>query len=130
MNQFTYDIKKLPSDAGHGWRLCLLDQGREVASRAIRVFLANPAHVDAWWASLSPGERAFWTRETGTGQLERLYLASQAAQAYLDARALALAWVKSQELRQRKVQQTCSLGVRCANASIPVDDTFMQCAIR
>jgi hypothetical protein len=97
MNQFTYEIRKLPADAGAGWRLRLLDNGRQVADRAIHVSGASPAYLTAWWTSLSKGERDFWIRDAGTVQLEGVYHAYRNAQAYLDARTLASAWIRSRE---------------------------------
>ena len=97
MKQFTYEIRKLPADAGAGWRLRLLDNGSEVAGRAIQVTDASPAYREKWWTSLSQGERDFWIRDAGTVQLEGVYRAYRSAQAYLDARALASAWVRSCE---------------------------------
>lgn len=95
MGQFTYEIRKLP--AGAGWWLRLLDGGNEVAGRAVHAFDASPAHVDTWWASLGENERHFWIREAGTVRLDSVYRAFRNAQAWLDARALATAWVRSRE---------------------------------
>lgn len=100
MNQFTYEIRRLPADAGAGWRLRLLDNGSEVAGRAIHVSDASPAYLETWWTSLSKNERDFWIRDAGTAQLEGVYRAYRNAQAYLDARALAAAWVRSRESRR------------------------------
>ncbi|WP_175785295.1 hypothetical protein [Burkholderia ambifaria] len=90
----SYEILPRAAAVGGGWRLRLLENGKEVGGE---VFSADPTAAvctsAAWWKCQHEDERAKWAKEAGTASVDDAFSAYLSFDGHCIAETLGENWV-------------------------------------
>lgn len=90
----SYEINPRPIELGGGWRLRLLEDGKEVGGGVFPVE-QNEVSGIVWWNGLNDAERAEWLKRADLPTAADAYLAYLKDEAYTDAESEAYSWLDS-----------------------------------
>ena len=81
----TYEIRPRPDDLGGGWKLTLIEDGKDVGGGVFPLPKDDPQAGMSWWNALSEDRRAHWMMMADSAMPVAARHACLLAKAYNDA---------------------------------------------